>query len=240
MSKNIVEMINALNTQHKYAIADAVNNVDIPEEYNDTFEIITRSQLRDYFAKIGWNPGKYKRTHQGTEYEFGADDTYALYNFPFENLTAKGKKFKIITASDSTSINLYFDYDSMLVPSGGTLTPTSTHTMFISQVYAYQREVFMTFTSKYISVVTYGPGIQAFNDGGGVLNYVLFNRYTNHLRMDRAYQVRIDNDGISISNGINYDSSKGSAAQKFKPQITLGSTTINETKLQALLALLNQ
>lgn len=28
MSKNIVEMINALNTQHKYAIADAVNSIE--------------------------------------------------------------------------------------------------------------------------------------------------------------------------------------------------------------------
>lgn len=237
MSKNIVEMINALNTQHKYAIADAVNNVDIPEEYNDTFEIITRSQLRDYFAEIGWNPGKYKRTHQGTEYEFGADDRYALYNFPFETLP-KTRKFKIITANDGASIKLNFDYDSMLVSSGGKLTPASTNTAFISPAYAYQREVFMTFSKNYISVVIYGPGLQASNDGGGVLNYVLFNKYTQHLRMDRAYQLRIDNDGISVSNGINYDSSKGTAAQKFKPQITLGSTTLTEAKLQALLALL--
>ena len=86
MSKNIVEMINALNKQHKYAIADAVHNVDLVEDYDGAFEIITMDRLIEYFSELGWNPGVYTRTIDGVEYTFGTEESYPLYTFPFAKL----------------------------------------------------------------------------------------------------------------------------------------------------------
>lgn len=235
MSKNIVEMINALNTQHKYAIADAVHNVDLVEDYDGAFEIITMDRLREYFSEIGWTPGTYKRTINGTEYTFGSKDSYPLYTFPFGKLDVKGVNFKVeIPPTGSSTVK--FDFDSCLVNGA----PQSVTKFIVGTRAMGFREFYIFMSSKMVSCLAFGIPALSYSGTPGILDSTLFTKETFHGKMDRVLQVSINNDGIGMINGINYDKSKGTSGQKKKVQLTLGSTTLDEAKLQALLALINQ
>ena len=235
MSKNIVEMINALNKQHKYAIADAVHNVDLVDDYDGVFEIITMDRLKEYFSEIGWNPGTYKRTISGNEYTFGSEDSYPLYTFPYGKLDIKGVNFKVeIPPTGSSVIN--FDFDSCVVNGA----PQSITKHIVGTKGSGFREFYIFMSNKLVSCLAFGIPVLSYSGTPGILDSTLFTRETLHGKMDRVLQVSINNDGIGMINGVNYDKSKGLAAQKKKVQLTLGSATLDEAKLQALLALINQ
>lgn len=235
MSKNIVEMINALNTQHKYSIADAVHNVDLVEDYDGAFEIITMDRLIEYFSEIGWNPGVYTRTIDGVEYTFGTEDSYPLYTFPFAKFDNKGVNFKVeIPPTGSSVIN--FNFDSCVV----NRVPKSITKQIIGTNALGFREFYIFMSSKMVSCLAFGIPRLAYSGCPGILDSTLFTRETFHGKIDRVLQVSIGNDGIGMTNGINYDKSKGTSGQKKKVQLTLGSTTLDEAKLQALLASIGQ
>ena len=233
MSKNIVEMINALNTQHKYAIADAVHNVDLVEDYDGAFEIITMDRLREYFSAIGWNPGVYTRTIDGVEYTFGTEDSYPLYTFPFAKFDNKGVQFKVEIPPTGSSV-IDFNFDSCVV----NRVPKSITKHIVGANPAGFREFYIFMSNKMVSCLALGIQRLSYLGCPGILDSTLFTRETFHGKIDRVLQVSIGNDGIGMINGVNYDKSKGTSTQKKRVQLTLGSTTLDEAKLQALLALL--
>ena len=232
MSKNIIEMINALNTEHKYAIADAVHNVDIPEEpKGDRWITMTVPQFKDYVEnEFGWHAGKYEREIDGTTYSFGSASSYPIYTFPFETLAVENTMIKLIR--DET---VYSGQNIFMISHSGHLENGAPK----GKTYSLSgsdsgRPIFITFSK------TNGMFIDVQNIPKKVIDSVLFDKYTVHNRWDLVYEIAFNTmNGLSINNGINYKAS-ATANLRSLAQITLGSTTLDESKLQALLALINQ
>ena len=230
MSKNIVEMINALNTQHKYAIADAVHNVDIPEEpKGDGWITMTVPQFKDYVEnEFGWHAEKYEREIDGTTYSFGTTTSYPIYTFPFEKLTVDNIMIKLIKAENVVSGDNIF-----MISHSGHLENGSPKGKTYSLIAADSgRPIYITFSKNG------GMFIDVQNRSKKVIDSVLFDKYTVHNRWDLVYEIAFNTmKGLSINNGINYQAPT-TATLRSLAQITLGSTTLDEAKLQALLALL--
>lgn len=242
MSKNIVEMINALNTQHKYAIADAVHNVDIPEEpdedkwgyYEPNWEIMSAGEFQDYLINdLGWQKGTYEREVDGVTYTFGAENTFPIYTFPYENLSSKIKYIKVVYKEGETGLYTGIAYDERI--ENGKVQK-NVYTSFSPGKYF---PTYVAFSKSGMSVKQEGMLFIPQSSFPLVCMDFYGRQNTTHSRFDLNYRIFIDAKGILIRNGHNF-TQPSTASKKLLPQITLGSTTLDEAKLQALLALINQ
>lgn len=113
MSKNIVEMINALNTEHKYSIADAVHNVDISGESGGAFKAETTTEFVEYLKSLGWAMGgTYTETYDGQTYTLTVrDDAFAMKNCPWSKFPAAptNDSYHMVVWDGVTDLNFQFD-----------------------------------------------------------------------------------------------------------------------------------
>ena len=216
MSKNIVEMINALNTQHKYAIADAVHNFE--DSGSNYPKAITSTEFKDYLISKGWSwGGSMQYSTGGKTATISATSGFILPLFPEENFP-ENEYFIVIP--DGTSMA----FMSPEMNSRGTLRFTTP----ISITGSDPTKIYFVYISK--------PSLGTFkinelsSDG---MKFLTANK-TNALgKMDYFTLARISGGSIWFLKGYN-----ATFASEDTICLRLGDTVLNENKLQALLALL--
>lgn len=218
MPKNIIEMINALNNEHKYAIADAVHNFE--DSGSNYPKAMTSTEFKDYLISKGWTWGGSIQYSAGGKTEtLTSTSGFILPLFPEENFP-EDEYFIVIP--DETSI----PFRSPEMNSRGTLRLTSP----IAIANSDPTKMYFVYISK-TSIGTFKIN-ELSSDG---MKSFVANKTNTIGKRDYFTLAKISGGRIEISKGYN-----ATFASEDTICLRLGNTVLNENKLQALLALVNQ
>lgn len=219
MAKNIVEMINALNEQHKYAIADAVHNFE--DSGSNYPKAMTSTEFKDYLISKGWTwGGSIQYSTGGKTATLTSTSGFILPLFPEGNFP-ENEYFIVIPDPDGTSI----PFRSPEMNSRGVLRLTSPITIAKSD----PTKMYFVYISKS------DLGVLKINEFSNDGMKLLSANKTNTLgKMDYFTLMAISGGSVEISKGYN-----ATFASEDTICLRLGNTILNENKLQALLALIN-
>lgn len=221
MSKNIIEMINALNTQHKYAIADAVHNFE--DAGSNYPKAMTTTELKAFLESKGWSQGgSFTYEVDGKSYTATAASGFVIPLYPADQFPVGNSGFSdglLVVPDGVTTIKF-------LVPVLNNNKTAATLKSKISIGKPYCGLAFCGFSDSSIKITEIGGNNQ---------QNTLFtcNKSTTHGHMDMV--------GLSVYNGNYISIAKGENCKMPDiPYISLGSVKLTADKLSALLALINQ
>lgn len=191
-----------------------------------SLNVMTTTEFAEYIESKGWHKGTYTVTIEGQEYTAGTETAFGIPAYPLRTFATAGERY--IVVPDGVNA-LTINGEARLVD--GAITSDSLFSLSKNEGDGIL--IIRLFKTAVVGVV-----IKTLNgfDAEVLVFQTTQGSYTVSGAMDIGILTDIRSGGVTVRNGASVTPTyKG----RVVPKITLGSTELDEAKLQALLALLN-
>lgn len=214
-----------VDIKHAQTIEEAFSQVAEGESGGGSLDVMTTTEFSEYIESKGWHKGTYTVTANGQSYTVGTETSFGVPAYPPSTFPTKGECYIVVPDGKT----------AFIINGNVSIADGSATSKNILALPKTKNEGFLILRLYKTSVA--GMVFHVAQDYSTKIDMFCSTHYDNtiHDKYDVGTMTEIRNGSLTIQNGT-------AVIPNFyaKPKITIGSTELDESKLQALLALLNQ
>ena len=220
----ITESGGTVTEDERTDVASAIDTLSGVAGGGGSLDVMTTTEFAEYIESKGWHKGTYTVTADGQSYTVGTETSFGVPAYPPSTFPTKGECHIVVPDGKTT-----FTINGNVSIADG--SATSKNILSISKT---ENEGFLIIRLYKTSVA--GIVFHVAQDYSTKIDMFCSTHYDNtiHDKYDIGTMTQIRNGSLTIQNGT-------AVIPSFyaNPKITIGSTELDEAKLQALLGLLN-